>query len=144
MITEVALRIAPVVVGGGVWLEPERLVIVRNGSFMITEVALRIAPVVVGGGGVRFKEDGLVVVGNGRFILAEGVLRVAPVVVGGGVVRLEPECSVVSKNRFFNLIGLRHLLSLLPAKDQQRKAKRGRQGHYRFHPPCWQWSAIFQ
>ena len=93
MTAEAVLRSSPVAEGSGiVRLQPDCLVVVRDGFRMTAEVVLRNTPVAVGFGQVRLQSDCLVVVRDGFFMPTEVTLGIALVAVGFGIVRLQPEC----------------------------------------------------
>ncbi len=96
MIAEIPLRGAPVDERLRVFRpQPDRLVVIPDGSRAIAEGTFRVAPVVERLRGLRPQPDRLVVIPDGSRAIAEGTFRVAPVVERLRELRPQPDRLVV-------------------------------------------------
>jgi tetratricopeptide (TPR) repeat protein len=83
------------------WIEPDSLIIVSDGSVEIALGVIRQAAVVVRGCVFRVKPDGLTIVGNSTTIVALPVVCIAAIVVRGRSFRIEPDSLIVVSDGVF-------------------------------------------
>src|SRR5215472_12090021 len=89
-------RQATVLVGSDKFrIDPDRLIVVRDGAVEVVLGAPSVAAVVVGDGVFRIEPDRLGIVRDGAVVVALGAPRVAAIEVGKGVFRIEPDRLVV-------------------------------------------------